>query len=66
MLNTMAMSVFERTREIGILRAIGWRPGRIMQMILMESSFSAWPAECSAPPAPSTLTFFLSRLPPPT
>lgn len=37
MLNTMIMSVFERTREIGILRAIGWRPSRIMRMILMES-----------------------------
>jgi putative ABC transport system permease protein len=36
-LNTMFMSVFERTREIGILRAIGWRPGRVMRMILMES-----------------------------
>ena len=36
-LNTMFMSVFERTREIGILRAIGWRPSRVMQMILMES-----------------------------
>jgi putative ABC transport system permease protein len=36
-LNTMFMSVFERTREIGILRAIGWRPARVMQMILMES-----------------------------
>jgi putative ABC transport system permease protein len=37
MLNTMVMSVFERTREIGILRAIGWRPWRVMRMILMES-----------------------------
>jgi putative ABC transport system permease protein len=36
-LNTMFMSVFERTREIGILRAIGWRPWRVMEMILMES-----------------------------
>ncbi len=36
-LNTMFMSVFERTREIGILRAIGWRPSRVMRMILMES-----------------------------
>jgi putative ABC transport system permease protein len=37
MLNTMFMSVFERTREIGILRAIGWQPRRVMRMILMES-----------------------------
>ena len=37
MLNTMIMSVFERTREIGILRAIGWRKWRVMLMILGES-----------------------------
>lgn len=36
-LNTMVMSVFERTREIGILRAIGWRRWRVMRMILLES-----------------------------
>ena len=37
MLNTMIMSVLERTQEIGILRAIGWRKRRIMRMILGES-----------------------------
>lgn len=37
LLNTMAMSVFERTREIGILRALGWKPKRVIGLILGES-----------------------------
>ena len=36
-MNTMLMSVFERTREIGTLRAVGWRKGRVLRMILSES-----------------------------
>ena len=36
-MNTMVMAVFERTREIGILRAVGWRGSRIVRMILSES-----------------------------
>jgi len=35
--NTMIMSVFERTREIGILRAVGWRGSRILRMVVGES-----------------------------
>jgi putative ABC transport system permease protein len=36
-MNTMAMSVFERTREIGILRAVGWSSRRVGSMILSET-----------------------------
>ncbi len=36
-MNTMVMSVFERTREIGILRAVGWRGPRILRMVIGES-----------------------------
>ena len=35
--NTMAMSVFERVREIGIMRAVGWPGRRIAFLILGEA-----------------------------
>lgn len=39
--NTLVMSVFERTREIGILSAIGMKSGSIMAMFFAESSLLA-------------------------
>jgi ABC-type lipoprotein release transport system permease subunit len=36
--NTLLMSVFERTREMGILAALGLKGGQIMTMFLMESA----------------------------
>lgn len=36
-LNTMWMSVHERTKEIGVLRAVGWSRRRVIGMILLES-----------------------------
>jgi len=36
--NTMMMSVFERTSEIGTLRAMGWRRGKVLALIQLESA----------------------------
>jgi ABC-type lipoprotein release transport system permease subunit len=39
--NTLIMSVFERTREIGILSAMGMKSSRIMAMFFIESAILA-------------------------
>jgi putative ABC transport system permease protein len=40
-LNTIQMSVFERTREFGIMLSIGTTPGQVVSMVLVESFFIA-------------------------
>jgi putative ABC transport system permease protein len=37
-MNTMMMTIFERTQEIGILLALGWKRTRIVSMVLWESA----------------------------
>lgn len=36
--NTMWMAVLERTREIGVLRAVGWSRMKIVGMVLLEAA----------------------------
>jgi putative ABC transport system permease protein len=37
-MNTMLMTVFERTQEICVLLALGWQRRRIIRMVLLESA----------------------------
>jgi putative ABC transport system permease protein len=36
-LNTFLMAIFERTREFGVMMAIGTTPGRLTKVLLIES-----------------------------
>ncbi len=35
-LNTMTLTVYERTREIGLLLAVGWSRGRVLSSVMLE------------------------------
>lgn len=40
-LNTQLMSVLERTREFGVIMALGVKPGRLASLVLLETSLMA-------------------------
>ena len=62
MVNTMATAVFERTKELAILRAIGWRKSSVMRLILSESIVLGAAGAALGTAAALGLTQLLSRL----
>ena len=62
-LNTMLTSVMERTKEIGILRAIGWPKRRVISMILLESCSLAGVASLLGIALAMLLTWGLAQAP---
>lgn len=63
MANTMLTAVFERTRELAILRAIGWRKHKVMKLILWEAALLGLAGAVTGTLAAIGLTQVLSRLP---
>jgi putative ABC transport system permease protein len=59
----MVMAVLERTREIGTLRAIGWRQVRVLWMILSESLLLSLAAAALGVVVGVSLTLGLSAMP---
>ncbi|MCG8551886.1 MAG: FtsX-like permease family protein, partial [Desulfobacterales bacterium] len=60
-MNTFVMAVFERTRELGTLMAMGARPGRLSKMLVLESGFLTLCGIILGVLAGCLLTLWLSR-----
>jgi putative ABC transport system permease protein len=62
-LNTMVMSIHERTREIGILRAVGWGQWRVVRAVLSESLMLSLVGALLGTLGATVLVHLLTRLP---
>lgn len=60
-MNTALMSVFERTREVGTLRAVGARRSRILTIFLLEALFLGIAGAVGGALAGAGLIVFFSR-----
>lgn len=63
MLNTMFMSIQDRTLEIGLLRAVGWSRTRVISMILSEAVFLSTLGACIGIATAFGLVKLLTRMP---
>lgn len=62
-LNALMMAVQERTREIGIMMAIGWSKARTMASIVLEAVFIGIAGSLVGVPLSYAISFLFQRLP---
>jgi len=61
--NTMLLSLFERTREFGLLRAVGWSRARVVTLVVSESLLLALVGSSLGVACSYLVTFVLESLP---
>ncbi len=62
-MNTTLTSVVERTREIGVLRAIGWKKPRVVRMVVYETTLLVFAGAVAGCVGGGLLLKTLARLP---